>query len=288
MSIHVTKLSYALGAAVTNVDLSQELDAGTVAAIRQAWLDHLVLVFPGQNISPAEQIRFSRYLGPVEEYPLEPYRLPGHPEIFYLTNVGDDGRIGGAQMANLGRHWHSDLSFTAHPAMGSMLRCMQIPDYGGTTCFANQYMAYERLSPTFQALIDPLEAVHELFSKTPNLKDLDQGQIKDMRKGNPRIAQPVVRTHPETGRKALFVSEALCSDIVGMNRAESSALLEFLFEHQTRVEYTYRHTWKPHDIVLWDNRCTLHMAVPDNDHLQPRVMYRTTVSGTPCGTLVDS
>ena len=114
MSIHVTKLSYALGAAVTNVDLSQELDAGTVAAIRQAWLDHLVLVFPGQNISPAEQIRFSRCLGPVEEYPLEPYRLPGHPEIFYLTNVGDDGRIGGAQMANLGRHWHSDLSFTAH------------------------------------------------------------------------------------------------------------------------------------------------------------------------------
>lgn len=288
MPIVVNKLAYALGAAVTGLDLRQPLDADTIGAVRQAWLEHLVLVFPGQDVTPEQQIRFSRYLGPVEEYPLHHYRLAGHAEIFHLTNVGEDGQVGSAQMANLGRHWHSDLSFTALPAMGSMLRCKQIPDYGGTTAFANQYLAYERLSPTFRGLLEGLHAVHELFSKTPNLKDLDQGQVKDLKKGNPKIAQPVVRVHPETGRKALFVSEALCSDIVGMSRPESTAILEFLFSHQTRVEFTYRHTWKPNDIVLWDNRCTLHMAVPDNDHLQPRVMYRTTVTGTPCGVPLES
>lgn len=286
MSITVTRLSYALGAAITGVDLSQPLDAGTVAAIRQAWLDNLVLLFPGQDISPAEQIRFSRYLGQVDEYPLQHYRLPGHPEIFHLSNVSEVG-VGKAQMANLGRHWHSDLSFTSVPATGSMLRCKEIPDYGGTTAFANQYMAYETLSPTFRERIEHLTAVHELFSKTKNLQDLDQGQVKDLQKKNPRIAQPMVRAHSETGRKALYVSEAVTTDIIGMNQEESDALLEFLFRHQTRMEFTYRHTWSRNDIVLWDNRCALHMAVPDNDHLQPRVMYRTTLTGTPCGTPVE-
>lgn len=244
----------------------------------------MVLVFPNQNISPSEQITFSRYLGPVEEYPLHHFRLPGYPEIFHLTNVSDMG-TGKAEMSNLGRHWHSDLSFTSLPAMGSMLRCVEIPDYGGTTGFANQYMAYDALSQAMQTKLDGLLAVHELFSKTKNLQDLDQGQIKDLQSKNPRIKQPVIRTHPETGKKALYVSEALCSEITGMSKDESLSLLEFLFNHQTRLEFTYRHNWSRHDIVLWDNRCTLHMAVPDNDHLQPRVMHRTTITGTPSGTL---
>ena len=284
MTIEVRPLSYALGAEVRGVDLRQPLGGDAVAAIRRAWLDHLVLVFPGQDITPEQQIRFSRYLGIVEDYPLAHYRLPGHPEIFLLTNQPVTGAT--SQTRDAGRHWHSDLSFTGKPAMGSLLRCVQIPDIGGTTAFANQYLAYERLSPAFRALIDPLHAVHELFSKAPNLQDLDQGQVRDMKKANPRIAQPVVRTHSETGRKALFVSEALATDIVGMTRAESDAILNFLFRHQTRIEFTYRHNWRPHDIVMWDNRCTLHLAVPDNDHHQPRVMYRTTLTGEPCGVPV--
>ena len=178
------------------------------------------------------------------------------------------------------------LTVPARPALGSLLRCVDIPDVGGTTAFASQSMAYEALSPAFRTLIDPLTAVHELFSKTKDLRDLDQGQIRDMKKSNPRIAQPVVRMHSETGRRALYVSEAVTTDIVGMNREESDALLEFLFRHQTRMEFTFRHTWRRHDIVMWDNRCTLHMAVPDNDHVQARVMYRTTLTGEPCGTPV--
>jgi taurine dioxygenase len=284
MSIEVRRLSYALGAEVRGVDLRRPLDGATIAAIRRAWLDHLVLVFPGQDVTPEEQIRFSRTLGTVDPYPLEQYRLPGHPEIFLLTNQPVAGNT--SQTTNAGRHWHSDLSFTGKPAMGSLLRCVQIPDVGGTTAFASQYMAYEQLSPAFRALIEPLQAVHELFSKAPNLQDLDQGQVRDMKNANPRIAQPVVRVHSETGRKALYVSEALATDIVGMTKAESNAILDFLFRHQTRIEFTYRHNWRPHDIVMWDNRCTLHLAVPDNDHKQPRVMYRTTLTGEPCGVPV--
>ena len=284
MSIEVRRLAYALGAEVRGIDFRQPLDGETVAAIRRAWLEHQVLVFPDQDVTPEQQIRFSRYLGAVEDYPLAHYRLPGHPEIFLLTNQPIAGS--GTQTTNAGRHWHSDLSFTARPALGSLLRCVDIPDVGGTTAFASQTMAYAALSPAFRALIDPLTAVHELFSKTKDLRDLDQGQIRDMKKSNPRIAQPVVRIHSETGRRALYVSEAVTTDIVGMNREESDALLEFLFRHQTRMEFTFRHTWRRHDIVMWDNRCTLHMAVPDNDHVQARVMYRTTLTGEPCGTPV--
>lgn len=285
MGLEVRPLSYALGAEILGLDLGQPLAAETVAALRQAWLDHLVLVIRDQDITPEDHLRFSRYLGVVEDYPLVEYRLPGHPEIFYLSNETLDGRP--SQTRNAGRHWHSDLSFTAVPALGSILRCIEIPDVGGTTAFASQYLAWERLTPAFQHLIEPLEAVHELFSKTRDLKNLDQGQVRNMKARNPRIAQPVVRVHPETGRRALYVSVAVTTDIVGMSEEESAAILEFLFAHQTRIEFTYRHAWRRGDIVMWDNRCTLHMAVPDNDHLQARVMHRTTLTGTPSGRVLD-
>jgi taurine dioxygenase len=283
--MHVRRLSYGLAAEITGIDLRQPLDDTTVRAVRQAWLDNNVLVLPNQDITPEQQIRFSRYLGPVEDYPLTHYRLKGHPEIFLLTNQPIEGKP--SETRNAGRHWHSDLSFTAKPALGSILRCIEIPDVGGTTLFANQYLAYDTLSPKFQALLDDLWAVHELFSKTKDLKNLDQGQVRDLKKQNPRIAQPVVRVHPETGRKALYVSVAVTTQIVGMNPEESDAILEFLFAHQTQSHFTYRHTWRPHDIVMWDNRCTLHMAVPDHNHSQPRVMYRTTISGTPSGQVLN-
>jgi len=285
VTIEVHRLSYGIGAEIRGIDLRRPLDEATVAAVRRAWLDHNVLLIRDQDITPEQHIRFSRYFGPVEDYPLVHYRLKEHPEIFLLSNRDDAGKP--SQTRNAGRHWHSDLSFTAQPAMGSILRCIDVPDVGGNTLFANQYMAYDTLSPRFQALIDDLWAVHELFSKTRDLKNLDQGQVRDMKKANPRIAQPVVRVHPETGRKALYVSVAVTTQIVGMSQDESDAILEFLFAHQTQVQFTHRHAWRPHDIVMWDNRCTLHMAVPDNDHQQARVMHRTTLSGTPSGRILN-
>jgi taurine dioxygenase len=285
MSIEVHRLSYGLGAEVRGLDLRRPLDAAAVEAVRRAWLDHGVLLFRGQEISPEDHIRFSRYFGPVEDYPLVHYRHPEHPEIFLLSNRDMEGKP--SQTRNAGRHWHSDLSFTARPAMGSLLRCIEIPDIGGDTLFANQYLAYEALTPAFRGLIDGLAAVHELFSKTRDLKNLDQGQVRDLKKANPRIVQPVVRVHPETGRKALYVSAAVTTRIVGMTQEESDAILDFLFAHQTQVHFTYRHRWQPNDIVMWDNRCTLHMAVPDNDHRQTRLMHRTTITGTPSGEVLE-
>ena len=284
MGIEVRRLSYALGAEVRGVDLREPLDADTVANIRRAWLEHQVLVFPDQNITPEQQLRFSARFATLEEYPLVHYRLPGYPEIFLLSNRDSGGKP--SETRNAARHWHSDLSFTNKPAMGSILRCIHIPDIGGTTMWANQTMAYERLSPTFQKLLEPLTAVHELFSKTKDLKNLDQGKVRDMKKANPRVAQPVVRVHDETGRKALYVSVAVTTEIVGMEQEESDAILEFLFAHQTQPQFTYRHGWRPDDIVMWDNRCTLHQAVADNDHEQARIMHRTSLVGAPCGEIL--
>ena len=284
MGIEVRRLSYALGAEVRGIDLRQQQDADTIAAVRRAWLEHQVLVFPGQDITPEQQLRFSARFATLEEYPLVHYRLPGYPEIFLLSNRDSGGKP--SETRNAARHWHSDLSFTNKPALGSILRCVEIPDIGGTTMWANQTMAYERLSPAFQRVIDPLMAVHELFSKTRDLKNLDQGKVRDMKKANPRVAQPVVRRHDETGRKALYVSVAVTTEIVGMEQEESDAILNFLFAHQTQPQFTYRHVWRPNDIVMWDNRCTLHQAVADNDHQQARIMHRTSLVGMPCGEIL--
>ena len=284
MGIEVHRLSYALGAEVRGVDVREPLDAATVANIRRAWLEHQVLVFPGQDVTPEQQLRFSARFATLEEYPLVHYRLPGYPEIFLLSNRDSGGKP--SETRNAARNWHSDLSVTNKPAMGSILRCVHSPDIGGTTMWANQTMAYDRLSPTFQKLLESLTAVHELFSKTKDLKNLDQGKVRDMKRANPRVAQPVVRVHDETGRKALYVSVAVTTEIVGMEQEESDAILEFLFAHQTQPQFTYRHVWRPNDIVMWDNRQTLHQAVADNDHEQARIMHRTSLVGAPCGEIL--
>lgn len=285
MAIEVIPLTSAIGAEIRGVDLGKEQSSDTVKQIRTAWLTHQVLLFRDQLLSPEEHVRFSRCFGLVEEYPLVHYRLPGHPEVFLLSNEPDaQGKP--SETRNAARHWHSDLSFTARPSTGALLRCVKAPRVGGTTMWANQTLAYSTLSASFRGLLDGLMAVHELFSKTKDLKNLDQGQIRDMKRSNPRIAQPVVRVHSETGRPALYVSEAVTTQIIGMHRDESDALLDFLFEHQVRPEYTMRHQWRPGDIVMWDNRCTLHQAVADHDHSESRVMHRTTLTGEPCGRVL--
>lgn len=286
MSLEIRRLSYGLGAEILNVDLAEPVSPSLATDIRQAWNDHHVLLFRDQQITPEQHLAFTEALGPTEPYPLEHYQHPEVPEIFLLTNmpIGDKP----SETRDAGRHWHADLSFTTNPAVGSILRCIKIPDVGGDTMFANQHLAYDRLTPAFKALIDDLEAVHELFSKTKNLDKLDQQKVLDMKRKNPPVIQPMVRAHPESGRKALYVSTAVTTRIVGMSQEESDAILEFLFRHQTRVEFTYRHNWRPNDILMWDNRSVLHMAVPDNDHVQDRLMHRTTIIGDASGRLLEA
>jgi taurine dioxygenase len=283
MSIVIKKLAFGLGASLSGVDLSKPLSNAAFEEIRTAWLQHLVLVLPDQDLSETELIAFGRRFGELDDHKSIPfYRHPEHHEIFLITNHEIGGKA--SETRDTGREWHSDHSFTTRPTMATMLHCREIPPVGGTTMFTNMCMAYDALSDRLKNVLDGLEAVHSLtyyFEK--NSHGRDPQQLAEMGKLSPAVAQPVVRVHPETGRKALYVSEARTSHFVGMTIEESQGLLEFLFQHSVRPEFTYRHAWKVNDILMWDNRSTLHMALADYTHDQSRHMHRLTVLGTPSG-----
>ncbi|MGK2900152.1 MAG: TauD/TfdA dioxygenase family protein [Burkholderiaceae bacterium] len=288
MSIRVRPLSHAIGAEITGVDLRTPLSQAAEQEVRRAWLEHHVIVFPGQELTPAQQISFGRMFGELDDHKAVPfYQHPEHAEIFLITNK----QIGGkpSETRDTGREWHSDHSFTTHPTMATMLYCREIPSVGGTTMFTNMNLAYETLSPTLRAMLEPLEAVHNFAHYSAReLRHRDSQQIAHMNKINPPVAQPVVRVHPETGRKALYLSEMMTSHFVGMTPQESEGLLHYLFTHSVRPEFTYRHAWSVNDLLMWDNRCTQHLALGDYTHDQPRHMHRITVLGPPCGRIVDA
>lgn len=283
MTMKVRRLSYGLGASITGVDLSERLSDQALHDIREIWLEHQVIVFPGQRLTEQEQIAFGRRFGELDDHKSIPfYRHPEHVEIFLITNHEIGGKP--SETRDTGREWHSDHSFTTRPTMATMLYCREVPPVGGTTMFTNMYMSYETLSDTLKRVLDKLESVHSLtyyFERKPHGRD--PKQLAAMKALSPPVAQPVVRTHPETKRKALFVSEARTSHFVGMTMEESRGLLQFLFKHSVRPEFTYRHFWSVDDLLMWDNRCTMHMALADYTHDQPRHMHRITVLGTPCG-----
>lgn len=275
MKLQISRLAFGLGAEVTGVDASQPVADETIAEIRQAWLEHLVLVFPGQDLDLEQHIAFSRRFGALELHPAKQYRHQDHPEIFEVTNRIIDGRK--SLTAEVGRKWHSDGAFTVRPPTGSLLHCRQLPSVGGDTWFANMYAAYDKLSPTLQKVLDGLSVVNDLGSYTA-VRQLDD-HVHD----NPPVVQPMVRVHAETGRRALYLNETVTRQIHGMTREESAGLLQYLFAHSVRPEFTYRHRWRRHDLVLWDNRCAMHLATGDFDPAEVRQMYRTTLEGAPSG-----
>lgn len=287
MSLSVRSLSYALGVAVTGVDLRQPLDAETLAEIRKIWLDNLVVVFPDQDLTPEQQIVFGRQFGELDDHKAIPfYRHPDYPEIYLITNKQVGGKP--SETRDTGRRWHSDHSFTTHPTMATLLYCREIPPVGGTTMFTNMIMAYARLSDGLKSILDDLEAVHSIeyfMSRSQSFAERDPGQVAKIARLSPPVAQPVVRRHPETGEKALYVSEGQTSQLVGMTVEESQGLLQFLFKHSVSPEFTYRHVWSPNDLLMWDNRSTNHLAVPDYSHSETRHMHRLTVLGDACGRL---
>ncbi len=285
MDFELRPLSHPLGAEVVGLDVSRPLNEETVHRLRQAWLEHQVLLLRDQKIQPADHIRFTQYLGQVDDYPLVHFRHPDNPKLMVLSSDPDKGNRSTSRAA--GERWHTDLSFTTRPATGSMLHAKRLPRVGGDTMFANQYLAYETLSPALQKMIGPLETVHELFSGRSNLNELDTARMLEMRAANPPVAQPMVRVHPETGRAALYVSPSLSSRIVGMTVEESAGLLGYLKAHCVDYRFVYRHRWQVGDLLLWDNRCLLHIAVQDYDRSEHRLMYRTTITGDPCGRRYD-
>ena len=269
-----------LGAEVVGLDLSRPLPEADFRRIHQAHLDHHVLVFRDQRIAPAEQVDFSRRFGPLQIHVLKNFQLAGHPEILIVSNIlNDEGQPLG--LGDAGHYWHSDLSYKDKPSLGSLLHAQELPNEGGDTLFADQHAAYDALPEDLKARIAPLQAEHsylakyeELRAKSPWRPKLTQAQIDEVA---PAI-HPVVRTHPETGRKALFVSEHFTTRIVGLAEDESRALLETLFAHSVQAPFLYRHVWRPHDMVFWDNRSVMHLAAGTPDHLR-RKLYRTTVEG---------
>ncbi len=285
--MQVRKLAYAGGAEITGIDLKKDLPAALIEQLRAAWYEHLVLVFPAQDLTPDEHIRFSRYFGELEMHPVKNFQGGQYPEIFEVTNRVIDGKP--SETGEVGRQWHSDGAYTVRPPTGSLLFCRAMPEVGGNTWFTNMYMAYERLSDKMKSLVEQLEVLNDLgyLYQRVGVGMRDAGKVQDDLKRTPPVIQPMVRIHPETGRKALYLNESVTYQIHGMTREESAPLLEYLFRYSVRPEFTYRHYWRLHDLVFWDNRAVMHLAPKDYDAAQVRQMCRTTLTGAPHGRYLD-
>jgi taurine dioxygenase len=282
--LRIRKLGYALGAEVTGVDLTRPLDDATIAQIRKAWVDNIVICIPGQDLAQEQMMATCARFGELYDHRSSPENtLPGFPTIKVLSNkaVEVDGK--GYSGYRTGRKWHSDSSFDRKTATATFLLAQELPDVGGDTGFANMYLAYETLSPAMQALIEPLSAIHDhtlsgnYHLKTPELIAAD-ALI------SPPVVHPAVRVHEETGRKALFVNPRV-RRFVGMTEEESKPILDFLQGHSTRYEFLYRHRWAVGDFVMWDNRSAMHIAIQDYDQKQVRRMLRCTILGPATGRL---
>ncbi len=271
--IRVTPLTSALGAEIEGVDLRSDLDECVVAEIRRAWLQHLVVFLRGQEVANERFLAFARRIGTPGRYPFVP-GLEGHPEIIAVTKLPHE-------TVNFGGIWHSDTAYLEEPPMGTMLLAREVPPVGGDTLFASMYAAYEALSPALQRVLASLRAVNT--SELADVSKTREDRLRDTGGGGApatgyEAVHPVVRTHPETGRKALYVSVAHTARFEGMTAPESRPLLEYLFDHQVRPEFTCRFRWTVGALALWDNRCAQHNPVNDY-HGYARHMHRITLRG---------
>ncbi len=274
--ISVHPISGALGAEIDGVDLSRPLDDTVFHEIRDAFHEHLVIFFRDQDITPNVYLDFANRFGPIGRYPFV-QDMDGHPGITEVIK-GKDDRV------NFGGLWHSDTTYQDQPPLGSMLYAREVPPFGGDTLFANMYRAYETLSAGMRAMLDPLRAVYTAALRNQGgtgprvqiAKMTGKGQNADSM--DREAVHPVVRTHPATGRKALYVNCAHTSHFTGMTREESLPILRFLFEHQSRPEFTCRFRWRENSLAFWDNRCTHHYALNDY-HGYRRLMHRITIEG---------
>ena len=275
----VRPLGAALGAEVLGLSLDETASVSDIERIRGALNQHHVLIFRDLRITPAQQIAFSRHFGPLQIHVLKQFHLAGHPEILIVSNVIENGKPIG--LGDAGRDWHSDLSYMPRPSLGSLLHAQELPRDEGHTSFANMVRAYETLPADVQRTLQGRKAVHSYVYRYNKLSregnwrpPLTAEQIAQV----PEVEHPLVRTHPESGRKALFVSEGFTARIVGLPDDESRALLDFLCAHSVKSEHVYTHHWQPHDLVFWDNRAVIHLApgCPPDQH---RTLYRTTVGG---------
>ena len=268
--IDVKPISGALGAEIKGVDISIPLDAEVVSEIRNALLKNLVIFFQNQDISPQQQLNFAEQFGIPMEYP----QLKGLPDCPLVTEVIKLEH----ETLNFGGVWHSDTTYLQQPPMASLLYAIEIPPYGGDTLFSNQYMAYETLSDGLKKTLSELVAVNTSSKPEVSMTREDRMREAGMELNILSASHPAVRTHPETGNKALFVNKAHTTHFKDWTESESKSLLEFLFQHQVRTEFTCRFRWEKNSLAFWDNRCVQHHPVNDYQGFR-RIMHRVTIAG---------
>lgn len=269
MALTVEKCNGNLGAFVSGIDLGADLDDATIAAIDEALVDNLVLFFRDQQMSPAQHVALGRRFGELHVHPLAPNLGPEHPEIIALDTSNNRNPV----------EWHSDATFEEVPPLGSILYALEVPPLGGDTVWASMYAAYDALSDPMKAVLEPLRAVHDssmTFGAGGRNKTFTLDKSTTAQR---QVTHPVVRTHPVTGRKALFVNFQFTSHIDGMTPAESRAMLDFLLQHVTQATFQVRLTWQPRTVAMWDNRCTQHYVTADYAGTGRRYMHRVTVIG---------
>jgi taurine dioxygenase len=270
--ITVRKIADAIGAEISGVDLRRELADETVAAIRRAWLEHVVIFFRDQDLGSAQYLAFAERFGRPVEYPFIK-GLDGFPTITPVIKLEHE-------RVNFGGIWHSDTTYLNEPPMGTFLLAREVPPQGGDTLFANQYLAYETLSDGLKRTLEKLIGVSS--SAKADVSKTREDRIADSSTEHSREAftaeHPVVRTHPETGRRSLYVNVAHTARFKGWSEEESAPLLDYLHRHQVKPEFTCRFQWRPGSIALWDNRAALHFPVNDY-HGHRRAMHRITMRG---------
>ncbi|MFJ4398328.1 TauD/TfdA dioxygenase family protein [Pseudomonas sp. NPDC089396] len=275
----VLPFSGAVGAEIVGLDLTKPVRAEDFSRIHRAHLDHHVLVFRDQRISPQQQIDFSRRFGELQIHVLKQFLLSGHPEILIVSNIIENGQNIG--LGDAGKFWHSDLSYKELPSLGSMLHAQELPSEGGDTLFADMHKAWDAVPDALRTVVEGRSAAHSYTARyaetkfegnwRPTLTAEQLAQVKE-------VIHPVVRTHPENGREALFVSEGFTTRIVGLPDDESRDVLQQLYALSVLEQNIYRHQWQPHDLVFWDNRSLIHLATGCPAHLR-RKLFRTTIQG---------
>ena len=283
MSLKIRRLSHALGAEVVGLDVSKPLNNAAVSELRAAFLEHHLLLFRDHPFTRQQHINFSANFGAVDQNIGHHSRNPECPEVTsVISKPTPDGKAPPGRFS--GQDWHTDHSHLPDPCMATLLHAVELPELGGDTQFCNMYRAYDTLSDGMKKLLEGLHGVH--MEGRAVLDHSSPEAYAESRRLNPAAAHPLVRVHPETGRKALYVC-AQVKILVGMTAAESRPLIQFLTEHAARPQNVYRHRWQKDDLVMWDNRCLLHQALGDFDRTKVRHMEKTTVDGTPLGYAYD-
>lgn len=284
MTVTVHPTDAALGAEIRGVDLSRPLSAADMEAIHAAWLEHLVLLFRGQSLTDPQLIAFSRNFGELEFPPTRLLNLKNRidqkedipPEINVISNVKEDGKpigqLGAGEAA-----WHTDSGFVETPPKGSILYSIEVPQNAGNTSFLNMYAAYETLADDLKARIEGRRAKHDPSYTSAGVRRKDFDEVTDVSK-SPGPLHPIVRTHPESGRKALYLGRRLNSYIEGLPVPESEAILDAVWTHTEQPKFVWEHRWKVGDVLMWDNRCAMHRRDAFDDSTR-RIMHRTQLKG---------